>query len=67
MAEKQTQKLTPAQIEFQHQQQFLEAYNKLVAEYGYMIQPVLKLELVKIQKKQPKVKENEADNNNSNS
>ena len=53
--------LSPEQIELRHQRQFLEAYNKLVEEYGYAIRPVIKLglELVKL----PKPQKDGADNN----
>ena len=40
--------LTPEDIERRHQVQFLEAYNSLVKEYGYTLQPVIQLQLVKI-------------------
>jgi len=45
--------LTPEQIELRHKQEFLQAYNNLVEVYGYSLIPVLRLELVKVNK--PKV------------
>lgn len=49
--------LSPQAIEKRHQEQFLEAYNKLVQEYGYMLQPVLTLQIIKIQKPEEEKKE----------
>ena len=52
MDKKQNQKLTPEAIEIKHQQEFLQAYQKLVEEYGYILQPVLKLQLTKLPTRQ---------------
>ncbi|RLG68517.1 MAG: hypothetical protein DRO11_08985 [Methanobacteriota archaeon] len=60
--------LTPEEIERRHQIQFLQAYNELVREYGYALQPVIRLELVKLQpeKQVEKQQEKNADSNSGN-
>ena len=54
-----------SEMERKHQVQFLEAYNKLIQEYGYALQPVLRLELVKIQSVKKQENKNDRDNSNN--
>ena len=57
--------LTPEEIEKRHKVQFIQAYNELIKEYGYALQPVIKLELVKLPKVEDKEEKNVGNNSNN--
>ena len=57
--------LTPEEIERRHQAQFIQAYNELVKEYGYALQPVIRLELIKLPKAEEKPKKEDEKKENT--